>query len=117
MGLTLLAFLIYHMTMIASGFTTNERLKRSDFMSYRKEGIKEIVQFLKEFEQNEKKIEELIKKGEKTTETPESLEKARKEKREAEEKLKVFKKELKILEELENTSKGFWRNFKEIMTA
>ena len=40
MGITLSLFLIYHLTMIKSGLTTNEKIKRSDFMAHFKNAIK-----------------------------------------------------------------------------
>ena len=33
MGITLSLFLIYHLTMIKSGLTTNEKIKRSEFIA------------------------------------------------------------------------------------
>lgn len=34
MGLTLVSFFIYHLTLVRSGYTTNEKIKRSDFLAY-----------------------------------------------------------------------------------
>lgn len=34
MGVTLTLFLFYHFSMVKDNMTTNERIKRSDFMSF-----------------------------------------------------------------------------------
>ena len=39
MGIALSLFFIYHLTMIKTGLTTNERIKRSDTMSFIKREI------------------------------------------------------------------------------
>eukprot|EP01016_Furgasonia_blochmanni_P038981 TRINITY_DN4783_c0_g1_i6.p1 TRINITY_DN4783_c0_g1~~TRINITY_DN4783_c0_g1_i6.p1 ORF type:complete len:161 (+),score=15.68 TRINITY_DN4783_c0_g1_i6:348-830(+) len=79
MGFTLLAFFLYHCTLIWEGVTTNERIKKSDTISYLKKQIdtlkkslkddlkteKERAPILQEIKNYEQHIEALEKIGEK----------------------------------------------------
>lgn len=42
MGLTLTVFLFYHFSMIKDNMTTNERIKRSDFLDFFEKEIEKI---------------------------------------------------------------------------
>lgn len=63
MGITLLIFFLYHLTMIKSGLTTNERIKKSCLMSMLSDEIKRLKTDNKEEKQHEEsdKLESLKK--------------------------------------------------------
>lgn len=42
MGITLTFFLLYHFSMIKDNMTTNEKIKRSDYLSYIEDEIKKL---------------------------------------------------------------------------
>lgn len=55
MGLTLLLFYLYHLSLVRSGMTTNEKIKRSDCMTYIKKAVKETLERAENEENDEKK--------------------------------------------------------------
>ena len=91
MGITLLIFFLYHLKMVGSGLTTNERIKKSDIINILEKEIKKI----KNIPKNEK-IDE-------------------KEKIKLEKKIEVYKRDLVTLRNFK--SKGFIYNLKEIIMA
>ncbi len=71
MGFTLLIFFMYHLSMVRNDTTTNERMKRSDFMAYLKKNLKKAMDLEKKEladdkrEDLRKKIQEMLKDYEK----------------------------------------------------
>ena len=96
MGLTLFLFFGYHLTMIKNGFTTNEKIKRSDLISFLS---KEIERFSK----NPIFITEHMEESE------------RKSKKEIIDKVEIYKRDLTTLKNAK--SQGFLYNLKEIINA
>jgi hypothetical protein len=96
MGITLFLFFAYHLTMIKNGFTTNEKIKRSDLISFLS-----------------KEIEKFNKNPIVITENME--EKERKAKQELINKAEIYKKDLATLRNFR--SEGFLHNLKEILKA
>lgn len=74
MGITLVLFYSYHLTLVKSGLTTNEKIKRSDCMTYIKKAVREALDLAK-VETNEERKAELHIKLEKLTSDYEKLEK------------------------------------------
>lgn len=94
MGLTLFLFFGYHLTMIKNGFTTNEKIKRSDLISFLS-----------------REIEKFTKCPIVITDNMEESE--RKSKKEIIDKVEIYKKDLTTLNNAQ--SRGFLYNLKEII--
>ncbi|KAL4485337.1 hypothetical protein ABPG72_008513 [Tetrahymena utriculariae] len=89
MGITLTLFLLYHFSMVKDNMTTNERIKRSDFISF--------------LEKETKKMEKDIDEPDQTAEN----------KLEKQQKLKKYKRDLELLKKWFPT-KGFKQNLRDI---
>jgi len=89
MGITLLIFLMYHLAMVKSGLTTNERIKKSCIMSMLSDEIKRIKK--EKVENDEVKQKDMA------------------------DKLEILKKDYDTLKNMK--SEGFLKNMKEIIFA
>jgi hypothetical protein len=105
MGFALLCFVLYHCYLISQGQTTNERVKRNDFIAQLKDEIK-----LKE---------KIIKNFGGVDSIPEEFEHAQGKTIKKDMFLKYLDEDRQELEYLKKGSakKGFWENFKIIMKA